>query len=27
MRTCQTIPNQFGSDHRPVVMVIDLPTP
>ncbi|HET9270202.1 MAG TPA: endonuclease/exonuclease/phosphatase family protein [Vicinamibacterales bacterium] len=27
MRSCQTIPNQFGSDHRPVVMVIDLPTP
>ena len=24
MRSCQTIPNQFGSDHRPVVMVIDV---
>jgi endonuclease/exonuclease/phosphatase family metal-dependent hydrolase len=24
MRSCQTVPNQFGSDHRPVVMVIDV---
>jgi endonuclease/exonuclease/phosphatase family metal-dependent hydrolase len=24
-RTCRTLPNQFGSDHRPVVMAIDVP--
>jgi len=24
MRSCQTLPNQFGSDHRPVVMVVDV---
>ena len=27
MRSCQTIPLQFGSDHRPVVMVIAAPEP
>jgi endonuclease/exonuclease/phosphatase family metal-dependent hydrolase len=25
MRSCQTLPDQFGSDHRPVVMVISIP--
>ncbi|HZI82248.1 MAG TPA: endonuclease/exonuclease/phosphatase family protein [Vicinamibacterales bacterium] len=24
-RSCQTVPQQFGSDHRPVVLVIPLP--
>lgn len=24
-RSCETVPRQFGSDHRPVVMVIDVP--
>jgi endonuclease/exonuclease/phosphatase family metal-dependent hydrolase len=24
MRSCQTLPNQFGSDHRPVVLVIPM---
>lgn len=24
-RSCQTLPNQFDSDHRPVVMQIDVP--
>ena len=24
MRSCQTLPNQFGSDHRPVVMVVPI---
>jgi len=23
MRSCETVPNQFGSDHHPVVMVVD----
>jgi endonuclease/exonuclease/phosphatase family metal-dependent hydrolase len=23
-RSCRTLPNQFGSDHRPVVMMIDV---
>ena len=26
-RSCQTLPLQFGSDHRPVVMVIPTPEP
>lgn len=26
-RSCQTIPQQFGSDHRPVVMAIPTPEP
>jgi endonuclease/exonuclease/phosphatase family metal-dependent hydrolase len=25
MRSCQTVPQQFGSDHRPVVMVVPVP--
>ena len=25
-RSCQTLPNQFGSDHRPVVMVVPIRT-
>jgi endonuclease/exonuclease/phosphatase family metal-dependent hydrolase len=24
-RSCHTLPDQFGSDHRPVVMTIDVP--
>jgi endonuclease/exonuclease/phosphatase family metal-dependent hydrolase len=27
MRSCETVPRHFGSDHRPVVMVIDVPAP
>ena len=26
MRSCETLPNQFGSDHRPVVMVVSIRT-